>query len=111
MNFMLSLSFLIQGLVGGVLTLVILAARAAIEGRSGVTFADLWTAVAVGVAVGLVALLTPRLAEWQIRRACADSAASRAFPRRGPQRTTKQRQHSTAEWTASTSSRTTPARS
>jgi hypothetical protein len=63
---MLSLSFLIQGLVGGVLTLVVLAARAAIEGRSGVTFADLWTALAVGVAVGLVPVVISRIVVWRM---------------------------------------------
>ena len=68
MTFMLSLSFLIQGLVGGVLTLVILAARAAIEGRSGVTFADLWTALAVGVAVGIVPVLISRIVVWRMGR-------------------------------------------
>jgi len=68
MNVMLSLSFLIQGLVGGVLTLVVLAARAAIEGRSGVTFADLWTALAVGVAVGIVPVLISRIVVWRMRR-------------------------------------------
>jgi hypothetical protein len=68
MNVMLSLSFLIQGLVGGVLTLVVLAARAAIEGRSGVTFADLWTALAVGVAVGIAPVLISRIVVWRTRR-------------------------------------------
>ena len=68
MNVMLSLSFLIQGLVGGVLTLVVLAARAAIEGRSGVTFADLWTALAVGVAVGLVPVVISRIVVWRMGR-------------------------------------------
>ncbi len=68
MNVMLSLSFLIQGLVGGVLTLVVLAARAAIEGRSGVTFADLWTALAVGVAVGIVPVLISRIVVGRMGR-------------------------------------------
>ena len=68
MTFMLSLSFLIQGLVGGVLTLVILAARAAIEGRSGVTFADLWTALAVGLAVGVVPVVISRIVVWRMGR-------------------------------------------
>jgi len=68
MTFMLSLSFLIQGLVGGVLTLVILATRAAIEGRSGVTFADLWTALAVGLAVGVVPVVISRIVVWRMGR-------------------------------------------
>ena len=68
MNVMLSLSFLVQGLVGGVLTLVILAARAAIEGRSGVTFADLWTALAVGIAVGVVPVVISRIVVWRMSR-------------------------------------------
>jgi hypothetical protein len=66
MSFMVSLSFLFQGLVGGVLTLVVLAARAAIEGRSGVTFADLWTALAVGVAVGVVPVVISRIVVWRM---------------------------------------------
>jgi Clp amino terminal domain, pathogenicity island component len=69
MNAMWSLSGLVQGLVGGVVTLVILALRAAIEGRSGVTFADLWTALAVGVAVGVLPLVLARLIAWRMRRA------------------------------------------
>jgi hypothetical protein len=69
MNPMWSLSGLVQGLVGGVVTLVILALRAAIEGRSGVTFADLWTALAVGVAVGVLPLVLARLIAWRMRRA------------------------------------------
>jgi len=69
MNAMWSLSGLIQGLVGGVVTLVILALRAAIEGRSGVTFADLWTALAVGAAVGIVPLVIGRLMVWRMGRA------------------------------------------
>jgi hypothetical protein len=69
MNAMWSLSGLIQGLVGGVVTLVILALRAAIEGRSGVTFADLWTALAVGAAVGIVPLVIVRLMVWRMGRA------------------------------------------
>jgi len=62
------LSGFVQGLVGGVATLVILAARAAVEGRTGVTFADLWTALAVGVAVGVLPLLIGRLIAWRMRR-------------------------------------------
>jgi hypothetical protein len=61
-------SAFVQGLVGGVVTLVVLAVRAAIEGQTGVTFADLWTALAVGVFVTLVPLLLARLAAWRIRR-------------------------------------------
>jgi hypothetical protein len=69
MNAMWPLSSLVQGLVGGVITLVILAVRAALEGRSGVTFADLWTALAVGAAVGLVPLVIGRLMVWRMGRA------------------------------------------
>jgi hypothetical protein len=68
MNAMWPLSSLVQGLVGGVITLVILAVRAAIEGQTGVTFADLWTALAVGVAVGIVPLLIGRLIAWRMGR-------------------------------------------
>ncbi len=74
MNAMWSLSGLIQGLLGGVVTLVILALRAAIEGRSGVTFADLWTALAVGVAVGVLPLVLARLIAWRMRRAFGPGA-------------------------------------
>jgi ClpA/ClpB-like protein len=45
------------GLVSAVVTIVILAARRALEGRSGVDFADLGTAAAVGLAVALVPLI------------------------------------------------------
>jgi hypothetical protein len=69
MNAMWSLSGLVQGLVGGVMTLVILAVRAGREGRTGVTFADLWTAVAVGVAVGVLPLVLARLIAWRMGRA------------------------------------------
>jgi Clp amino terminal domain, pathogenicity island component len=59
------LSGFVQGLVGGVIALIVLAVRSAIEGRSGVTFADLWTALAVGVAVGVV----PQVLAWRVRGA------------------------------------------
>ena len=57
------LSGFVQGLVGGVIALIVLAVRSAIEGPSGVTFADLWTALAVGVAVGVV----PQVLAWRVR--------------------------------------------
>jgi hypothetical protein len=65
---MWALPGLVQGLVGGVVALVVLAVRAAIEGRSGVTFADLWTALAVGVAVGVLPLVIGRLVAWRMGR-------------------------------------------
>src|SRR3989442_36558 len=58
-----------QGLIGGVVALVILSIRAVIDGRTGPSFGDLWTAAAVGVAVALVTILTTKIVEWQIRRA------------------------------------------
>jgi hypothetical protein len=58
----------VQGLIAGVVALIILSVRAAIEGRPGPTFADVWTAVAVGVAIGLLALVTPIVIQWQVRR-------------------------------------------
>jgi hypothetical protein len=58
----------VQGLVGGVVTLIILAVRAAIEGRSGVTFADLWTAFVVGVAVGVIPVAISRIVVWRMGR-------------------------------------------
>ena len=64
-----NLSGFVQGLVGGVVTLVGLAIRAATEGQSGVTFADLWTALAVGIAVGMVSLVLARLIAWRMRGA------------------------------------------
>jgi hypothetical protein len=58
-----------QGLMSAVVALVVFAVRAAIEGRPGVTFADLWTALAVGIAVGVVPLVLARLMAWRIRGA------------------------------------------
>jgi hypothetical protein len=69
MNLVWSLPALLQGLVAGIATIVVLAIRAAIGGASGLTFADLWTALAVGIAVGVVSFAVPKLAAWQIRRA------------------------------------------
>jgi hypothetical protein len=63
-----SLSALVLGLVAGVVTLVVLAVRAALAGQAGPTFADLWTALAVGVAIAAVSLVFPKLIEWQLRR-------------------------------------------
>lgn len=48
------LSVFVPGLVAGVITLVVLAVRAALEGRGGVSFADLWTALAVGLSIGIL---------------------------------------------------------
>jgi hypothetical protein len=67
-NVVWPLSGFVQGLVGGIVTLVVLAIRAAGEGRAGVTFADLWTAVAVGIAVALVPIVLGRLMEWRVHR-------------------------------------------
>jgi hypothetical protein len=69
MNLTWSLSALVQGLVSGIATLVVLAIRAAIDGATGLSFADLWTALGVGIAVGFVSFALPKLAAWQIRRA------------------------------------------
>jgi hypothetical protein len=68
MQDMLFLSGFVQGLVGGVTTLLVLAVRAALEGRPGVTFADLWVALAVGVAVGAVPSVLARLIARRMRR-------------------------------------------
>jgi hypothetical protein len=62
------LSGFVHGLVAGVVTLVVLAIRAASEGRPGLAFADLWTAVAVGVAVGVVSIGLTTLVGWRMRR-------------------------------------------
>ena len=69
MNVVWPASGFVQGLVAGVVTLVVLAIRAASEGRPGVSFADLWTAVVVGIAVGLVPIVLARLLGWRMRRA------------------------------------------
>jgi hypothetical protein len=76
MNLASSLSGLVQGLVGGVATLAVLAIRAAIDGRPGPSFADLWTALAVGIAVAIASFALPKLIEWQIRRSHGADAAS-----------------------------------
>jgi len=68
MQGVLLLSGFVQGLVGGVTTLLVLAVRAAVEGKPGVTFADLWVALAVGVAVGTVPAVLARLVAWQMGR-------------------------------------------
>jgi hypothetical protein len=68
MNVAWFLSGFVNGLVGGVVTLVILAARAAIEGKTGVMLADLGTALAVGIAVGVVPLVLARFMVWRTRR-------------------------------------------
>jgi hypothetical protein len=59
---------LIQGLVAGVVSLVVVAVAAVTQGRAGVTFVELLTAVAIGVAVGSVSFLMPKVIEWQVRR-------------------------------------------
>jgi hypothetical protein len=76
MNLVGSMSGLVQGLVAGVVAIVVFAIRAAIEGRPGVTFADLWTSLAVGVAVGIVPLVMARFLEWRIRRTYGPTNAS-----------------------------------
>jgi hypothetical protein len=76
---MWSLAAFVQGLVAGVVTLVVLAVRAAADGRSGVTFADLWTAVAVGIAVGLVSIASTKLLGRRMRRAFESGSASASW--------------------------------
>ena len=97
---MFAASALVRGLVAGTVSLGILAVRAAMDGQSGVAFADLWTALAVGIAVGIVALVLANLSAWRSRpggrwghaggvataRASVSpsgSAASRKSPRSG----------------------------
>jgi hypothetical protein len=62
------LSGFVQGLVAGVVTFVVLAIRAASEGRPAPTLADLWTALAVGFAVGVVSIGLTSLVGWRMRR-------------------------------------------
>jgi hypothetical protein len=76
------LSAFVPGLVAGVVTLVVLAIRAALEGRGGVSFADLWTAVAVGVAIGILPLITGKITERRMRR-MADTFATRTWTTSG----------------------------
>src|SRR5436190_23030661 len=91
MNLAWSLSALVQGLLAGIATLVVLAIRAAIGGASGLAFADLWTALAVGIAVGFVSFALPKLTAWQIRRTTGlgpgHQMAPSAFPGRTDPRT------------------------
>lgn len=68
MDGVLLLPALVQGLIGGFVALLVLALAAAIGGRGGVTFAELLTALAVGVAVGCASFVTPKIVGWQIRR-------------------------------------------
>jgi len=58
----------VLGLVATVVTTVVLAVRRALEGRSGIEFADLATAAIVGVAVGLVPLVGQLLAMREYRK-------------------------------------------
>jgi Clp amino terminal domain, pathogenicity island component len=73
---MWSLAAFVQGLVAGVVTVVALAIRAASEGRPGVSFADLWTAVVVGIAVGAVSVGSTKLLGWRMRRSLGPASAS-----------------------------------
>ena len=119
MNVMWSLSWFVLGLVGGVGVSHPgrLAIRAAIEGRAGVTFGDLWTALAVGTAVGFVPLLLGKLMWWRMRRTRGvdfegGSLSQIVLP--GYQRTRRSRERHRivrSAWIASTSSRTARARS
>lgn len=76
------LSAFVPGLVAGVVTLVVLAIRAALEGRGGVSFADLWTAVAVGVAIGILPLIIGKIMERRMRR-LTDSSATGTWTKSG----------------------------
>ena len=67
-NVMWPLTGLVQGLVAGVVTLVVLAIRAASEGRPGLIFSDLWTASAVGIAVGVASTGLTKFMGWRMGR-------------------------------------------
>jgi hypothetical protein len=56
------------GLVAGIVTLIVLAARRALEGRTGVEFADLGTAAIVAIALGLVPVIGAVVASRRMRR-------------------------------------------
>jgi hypothetical protein len=58
----------VLGMVAAIVTTAVLAARRALEGRSGIEFADLATAAIVGVAVGLVPLVGQLLAMRAYRK-------------------------------------------
>ncbi|HEX2755416.1 MAG TPA: Clp protease N-terminal domain-containing protein [Candidatus Limnocylindrales bacterium] len=75
MNELRLLSAFVQGLVAGVVALVVIALAAAVQSRAGVTFAELLTAFAISVAVGAVSFLLPRIVEWQVRRSIGRGAA------------------------------------
>jgi hypothetical protein len=72
---------LVQGLVAGVTALVVLAVRAATNGQTGISFDDLWTALAVGVAVGLVPLVGSRFVAWRMRRTFESGGSGRIVGR------------------------------
>jgi hypothetical protein len=67
-NVVSPLSGFVQGLVAGVVTLVVLAIRAASEDRSALSLADLWTSLAVGLSVGVVSIGLTKLVGWRMRR-------------------------------------------
>jgi hypothetical protein len=67
-------SVLVPGLVAGLITLVVLAIRAALEGRGGVSFADLWTALAVGLAIGILPFVVGKLIARRTRRMAGSSS-------------------------------------
>jgi ClpA/ClpB-like protein len=69
----------------GLVTLVVLAVRRALEGRSGVDFADLGTAAIVGVAVGIGPLIMQFVAMRSFRRNVhVTQIAEERSPARGP---------------------------
>ena len=68
------LSAFVPGLVAGLVTLVVIAIREALEGGGGVSFADLWTALAVGIAIGILPIILGKVMERRMRR-MADSSA------------------------------------
>jgi hypothetical protein len=71
MDFMFSMAVgsygVTLGLVAGAVTIVVLAVRRALEGRTGLDFADLGTAAIVAIAVGLVPMIGAFLATRQMR--------------------------------------------
>ena len=81
MNVAWGLGGFLQGLVGGTVCLLILAIRAAVEGRNGVSFADLGTALAVGIAVGIVPAATTRIIEWRVSRELGPVRGASGFDR------------------------------
>jgi hypothetical protein len=79
MQVLFPLPWLVQGMLAGVVTLAVLTVRAAIEGRAGVAFDDLWTALAVGTVVGFVPYAIAKAMWWRMRRSHGADLGKRSY--------------------------------